>query len=143
MKLEDIPKAVLSHTGCAVCGFLIALWCQETTLAKQNQPKFKAGFIITVKAGKEPSSDRSLENTDNLAIISRQSSEACRLTCEGSLIRRRGRFIQIIGDIENLNAAVKISEEIHEGRVETTTLQAARDLAACHELPLVIYGSHP
>lgn len=143
MKLEDIPKNILSHTGCTVCGFLIALWCQETTVASQNNRKIKPGFTITFKSRNESHNDQDSKTADDLAIISKPPSELCKWTNSETLIRNRGKFIQLIGEIENLEYAIKILDGIKAGHVETTAQKNVEGLPLCHDLPLITYGSHP
>ncbi len=143
MKIEDIPKKVLSHTGCAVCGFLIALWCQETSAPGQNHQKFKPGFTITLKSPDENTKGEHLDNAENLVLIGQNSNDACQWEYSGTLVRRRGNHIQVMGDIDSLDSAVKIVDGIKTGLIEITTRKKAEIMPICQDLPLVTYGPHP
>jgi hypothetical protein len=143
LNLEDIPRKVLSHTGCTVCGFLIALWCQETTITGQRQRKVKAGFTITLKDHDENPKFRDLDNAENLAVISQNTNESCNWRHSGAVIKGREQSIQLIGDIEHLESAVKIVDGIKAGQLKVAQQREARSLPTCHELPLITYGPHP
>ena len=143
MKLEDIPRKVLSHTGCTVCGFLIALWCQETTITGQRQRKVKPGFTITLKNHEENLKFRDLDNAENLALISQNTTESCNWRHSGAVIRVREQSIQLLGDIEHLESAVKIVDGIKAGQLNVAQQVDARSLPTCQELSLITYGPHP
>lgn len=87
--------------------------------------------------------DQQTETADNLAVVSQISSELCKRNYSGLLIRHRGKFIQVIGEIDNLDSAVKIVEGLKTGNMEITTENKAATLPPCQELPLITYGNHP
>ena len=143
MKLEDIPRRVLSHTGCTVCGFLIALWCQEATTTGQRQRGVKPGFSITLKDYEEHLKALDLDDGENLAVISQSTNDSCNWRHSGAVIRGREKSIQLIGDIQHLESAVKIVDGIKVGLLKVAKQRDAQSLPTCYELPLITYGPHP
>ena len=143
MKLEDIPRNVLSHTGCTVCGFLIALWCQETTITDQRQRKIKQGFTITLKTLEENLNVLDIDHGENLAVTSQNTSGLCHWRHSAKVIRGPEKSIRLIGEIEHLESTVKIVDGIRAGQLKVAQQRDAQNLPTCHELPLITYGPHP
>lgn len=112
-------------------------------MAEKNYRKFKAGFIITLDSRDDGITDGTHEGIDGLSLVSQNPHESCQWKLSGTLIRRRNKFIQLMGNLENLDSAVRLVEGISSGYMRTTTQKIAESMSPCHELPLITYGTHP
>ena len=147
MNLEMIPRQALTHAGATLAGFMLAMWCMRTPESAHLATRERPGFVITLKSTNDSKPNVSdLGKKQPLLIHHRFNSfinGPCISKLENLQTRRGLKFIQILGEIGNLDQIVPFLRDLQSGQSWISEQSAHDHVPDCGDAPTVEYGSHP